>query len=168
MLFRSTIISIPPILNLSIERFVEIYNDIPHLFAAYAIDVTLSEESYFQQTNYITFERFARGNYWILPTQESEDNAWLVPNPLKSIALNLAKSLEYSFDKNFTSTADDHSFILVAPALVQRLPIVEPLSWKLLERGKISKSQKPVEQDKNISLSIAKTQSDILGQIELN
>jgi hypothetical protein len=166
-IFDDTIVSIPPILNLPIERFVEIYNDIPHLFTAYAIDVTLSEDSYFQQNNYITFQRFSRGNYWILPTQESEDNAWLVPNPLKSIALNLAKSLEYSFERDFVATTDDNSFSLVAPALVQRLPIIAPLSWKLLERGKISKSQKPIEQDKNLALSIAKTQSDLSVQIEL-
>lgn len=166
-IFDDTIVSIPPILNLPIERFVEIYNDIPHLFTAYAIDVTLSEDSYFQQNNYITFQRLSRGNYWILPTQESEDNAWLVPNPLKSIALNLAKSLEYSFERDFVATTDDNSFSLVTPALVQRLPIIEPLSWKLLERGKISKSQKPVEQDKNLALSIAKTQSDLSAQIEL-
>jgi hypothetical protein len=166
-IFDDTIVSIPPILNLPIERFVEIYNDIPHLFTAYAIDVTLSEDSYFQQNNYITFQRLSRGNYWILPTQESEDNAWLVPNPLKSIALNLAKSLEYSFERDFIATNDDNSFILVTPALVQRLPIIEPLSWKLLERGKISKSQKPVEQERNIALSIAKTQSDLSAQIEL-
>jgi hypothetical protein len=166
-IFNDTIVSIPPILNLPIERFVEIYNDIPHLFTAYAIDVTLSEDSYFQQNNYITFQRLSRGNYWILPTQESEDNAWLVPNPLKSIALNLAKSLEYSFERDFVATNDDNSFSLVTPALVQRLPIIEPLSWKLLERGKISKSQKPIEQDRNLALSIAKTQSDLSVQIEL-
>ncbi len=166
-IFDDTIVSIPPILNLPIDRFVEIYNDIPHLFTAYAIDVTLSEDSYFQQNNYITFQRLSRGNYWILPTQASEDNAWLVPNPLKSIALNLAKSLEYSFERDFVTTTDDNSFSLVTPALVQRLPIIEPLSWKLLERGKISKSQKPVEQDRNLALSIAKTQSDLSAQIEL-
>jgi hypothetical protein len=166
-IFDDTLVSIPPILNLPIERFVEIYNDIPHLFTAYAIDVTLSEDSYFQQNNYITFQRLSRGNYWILPTQASEDHAWLVPNPLKSIALNLAKSLEYSFERDFIATTEDNSFSLVTPAFVQRLPIIEPLSWKLLERGKISKSQKPVEQDRNLALSIAKTQSDLLAQIEL-
>jgi hypothetical protein len=166
-IFDDTIVSIPPILNLPIERFVEMYNDIPHLFTAYSIDVTLSEDSYFQQSNYITFQRLARGNYWILPIQESEDNAWLVPNPLKSIALNLAKSLEYSFERDFVATTDDNSFSLVTPALVQRLPIIAPLSWKLLERGKISKSQKPIEQDKNLALSIAKTQLDLSVQIEL-
>jgi hypothetical protein len=166
-IFDDTIVSIPPILNLPIERFVEIYNDIPHLFTAYAIDVTLSEDSYFQQSNYITFQRFSRGNYWILPTQESEDNAWLVPNPLKSIALNLAKSLEYSFERDFVATTEDNSFSLITPALVQRLPIIAPLSWKLLERGKISKSQKPIGQDRNLALSIAKTQSDLSVQIEL-
>jgi BMFP domain-containing protein YqiC len=166
-IFDDTIVSIPPILNLPIERFIEIYNDIPHLFTAYAIDVTLSEDSYFQQNNYITFQRFSRGNYWILPMKESEDNAWLVPNPLKSIALNLAKSLEYSFERDFIATTDDNSFILVTPALVQRLPIIEPLSWKLLERGKISKSHQSIEQDKGITLLIAEIQSNLSAQIEL-
>jgi BMFP domain-containing protein YqiC len=166
-IFDDTIVSIPPILNLPLERFVEIYNDIPHLFTAYAIDVTLSEDSYFHQNNYITFQRLSRGNYWILPTQASDDNAWLVPNPLKSIALNLAKSLDYSFERDFAATTDDNSFSLVTPALVQRLPIIAPLSWKLLERGRISKSHQPTKQDKNLALSIAEIQSNLSAQIEL-
>lgn len=41
-IFDNAIESIPPVLNLSQDRFIELYNDLPNLFTAYAIDVTLS------------------------------------------------------------------------------------------------------------------------------
>jgi hypothetical protein len=140
-IFDRAISSIPATLNLSQDRFIELYNDLPHLFTAYAIDVTLSEDSYHRQTNDITFHRFARGNYWIIPIQSSPDKGWLVPNPLKSLSLDRIPSLSASFDRVIVSNLSSNICILVAPALVQILPIVEPLAWKLLERGKLTNTQ---------------------------
>ncbi len=142
-IFDNAIASIPPILNLPQDRFIELYNDLPNLFAAYAIDVTLSEDSYHRQTNEIIFHRFARGNYWIVPTQAAPEQGWLVPNPLKSLALDRMPSLDASFDRDIVSNSTNNNCILVAPALIQILPIVEPLTWKLLERGKLTNSQIP-------------------------
>jgi hypothetical protein len=140
-IFDNAISSIPPVLNLTQDRFIELYNDLPHLFTAYAIDVTLSEDSYHRQTNDITFHRFVRGNYWIIPTQAAPDRGWLVPNPLKSLSLDRIPSLSASFDRVIVSNISNNNCILVAPALVQILPIVEPLAWKLVERGKLTNTQ---------------------------
>ena len=142
-IFDNAIASIPPTLNLSQDRFIELYNDLPHLFTAYAIDVTLREDSYHRQTNEIIFHRFARGNYWIIPIQSAPEQGWLVPNPLKGLALDRMQSLDASFDRDIAPNHSNNNCILVAPALVQILPIVEPLTWKLLERGKLTNSQIP-------------------------
>jgi hypothetical protein len=143
-IFDNTIASLPPILNLSEDRFIDIYNDIPQILAAYAIDVTLSGDSYRKINDNITFNRSHRGNYWIIPTQELIDKAWLVPNPLKKISLDRMPSLDASFDRDIINKNRDydfHIYFLVTPVLVELLPIVEPLTWKLLERGKITNSQ---------------------------
>jgi hypothetical protein len=143
-IFDNTISNITPILNLSEDRFIELYNDIPQILTAYAIDVTLSGDSYRGINDNITFNRFHRGNYWIIPAQELIDKAWLVPNPLKNLSLDRMPSLDSSFDRDIVNKNRDddfHTYFLVTPALVQILPIVEPLTWKLLERGKITNSQ---------------------------
>jgi hypothetical protein len=142
-IFDRAISSITPTLNLPQDRFIELYNDLPHLFTAYAIDVTLSEDSYHRQTNEIIFHRFARGNYWLVLTQSAPEQGWLVPNPLKGLALDRMQSLDTSFDRDIVANNSNNNCILITPALVQILPIVEPLTWKLLERGKLTNSQIP-------------------------
>jgi hypothetical protein len=142
-IFDRAIESITPTLNLPQDRFIELYNDLPHLFTAYAIDVTLSEDSYHRQTNEIIFHRFARGNYWIVPIQSAPEQGWLVPNPLKGLSIDRMQSLDTSFDRDIIPNHSNNNCILVAPALVQILPIVEPLTWKLLESGKLTNSQLP-------------------------
>ncbi|WP_310483124.1 hypothetical protein [Chamaesiphon sp. VAR_48_metabat_403] len=139
-IFDNAIASISPVLNLSPDRFIELYNDLPHLFTAYAIDVTLSEDSFIRQNGDIIFYRFARGNYWIIPTQSLGDKCWLVPNPLKGGSFDRMPSLAASFDRDLSSHSNNNC-LLVAPALVQLLPVVEPLTWKLIERGKLTNTQ---------------------------
>ena len=140
-IFDNAIAFIPPILNLPKAKFIELYNDLPHLFTAYAIDVTLSEDSYHRQNNEIIFHRFTRGNYWIVPTQSASEQGWLVPNPLKGLSLDRIQSLDTSFDRDISPHHSNNNVILVTPALVQVLPIIEPLTWKLLERGKLANTQ---------------------------
>jgi len=50
-------------------------------------------------------------------------------------------SLAASFDRDIIPSSTNSSCILVAPALVQILPIVAPLTWKLVERGKLTTTQ---------------------------
>jgi hypothetical protein len=140
-IFDNTIASLPPILNLSEDRFIDIYNDIPQILAAYAIDVTLSDDSFIRQDRDITFYRFIRGNYWIISTQSSPDKGWLVPNPTKGLSFDRMPSLAASFDRDIRPNSINGSCLLVSPAIVQILPIVEPLTWKLVERGKLTNSQ---------------------------
>jgi hypothetical protein len=138
-IFDNAISAINPILNLSEDRFIELYNDIPQILTAYAIDVTLSGDSYRKISDNITFNRSHQGNYWIIPNQELIDKAWLVPNPLKNLSLDRLPSLDTSFDQDKITTENKYnSYFLDTPAIVQLLPIVEPLTWKLITRGKIT------------------------------
>ena len=126
-IFDNAIASIPPVLNLQQDRFIELYNDLPHLFNAYAIDVTLSEGSFIRQDRDITFYRCARGNYWIVPTQSEPDQGWLVPNPTKDLSIDRMPSLTASFDRDLSPNSSNSTYLLIAPALVQILPTALPL-----------------------------------------
>jgi hypothetical protein len=121
-------------LSIPIEKFIAIYNDVPNLFNAYAIDATITATSYDHADSPVTFERLQRGNYWLLPLAVAPDNAWLVPNPLKKIAFDRTSSVNLCFD--LPKEGNQASFNLLQPALVKILPTV-PLTWKLLEVGKI-------------------------------
>jgi hypothetical protein len=138
-IFDNAISAIDPILNLPENRFIELYNDIPQILTAYAIDVTLSGDSYRNINDNITFNRLHRGNYLIIPTQNLIDKAWLVPNPLKNLSLNRLPSIDTCFDRDKITTENNYnSYFLETPAIVQLLPIIEPLTWKLVTRGKIT------------------------------
>ena len=63
----------------------------------------------------------------------------MVPNPLKNSSLDRMPSLDTSFDRDKITTENKYnSYFLDTPAIVQLLPIVEPLTWKLVTRGKIT------------------------------
>jgi hypothetical protein len=121
-------------LSIPIEKFIAIYNDVPNLFSAYAIEATITATSYDHADSPVTFERMNRGNYWLLPLAASPDNAWLVPNPLKKIAFDRTSSVNLCFD--LPKEGNPASFNLLQPALVKMLPTV-PLTWKLMDVGKI-------------------------------
>ena len=159
-IFDNAISVIDPILNLSSDRFIELYNDIPQILTAYAIDVTLSGDSYQNINDNITFNRFHRGNYWIIPTKELVDKAWLVPNPLKNLSFNRLPSLDTSFDLDKIATENNYnSYFLGAPAVVQILPIVKPLTWKLLTRGKLTNN--PVQKLSPINTIVQKLHEQV-------
>jgi hypothetical protein len=121
-------------LSIPVEKFIAIYNDVPNLFSAYAIDATITATSYDQADSPVTFERMNRGNYWLLPLAASPDNAWLVPNPLKKIAFDRTSSINLCFD--LPKEGNGANLNLLQPALVKILPTV-PLTWKLMDVGKM-------------------------------
>lgn len=66
----------------------------------------------------------------MIPTQSALDRGWLVPNPTKGLSLDRMVSLAASFDRDLSPNNSNNTCLLVAPALVQILPIVEPQNFK--------------------------------------
>ncbi len=145
-------------------KFVDLYNDLPNILIGYAIDATLSDESYREpDVSQITFHRLDRGTYWIFPTDRIgiQGAAWLVPNPLKDIKIDRNKSLNFSFDVNSSSQNNIPIIILEKPALVKISPNSDRLTWKLIERGHIRTFSNV------LNPSIANTSSTELREIAL-
>jgi hypothetical protein len=127
-------------LDVPAHKFIDLYNDLPNILNGYAIDATLSDESYREQSpSQITYYRLDRGTYWVFPTDiiGQHGTAWLVPNPFKEIRIDRHKTLNYGFDLDTSSQSSNSIIILVKPAIVKILPHAERLTWKLIERGEI-------------------------------
>jgi hypothetical protein len=170
-IFDTTFSQIPSVLDLSEAKFVEIYNDVPNVLMAYALDATLSEGSYRQSDRKITFNRFPQGNYWIIHYDRISGDAWLVPNPLRPIAFDRLKSIEFCFERDFMKIGEKDLVVLVAPAIVQLLPISEPLTWKLIKPGKLS-NQAGMPQNKidrhELTTKIQAIVAQELAKLQLN
>jgi hypothetical protein len=143
--FDTAIVELPPSLDVPVSKFIELYEDLPNILTAYAFDTTLSQETYRDATKGIFFERFPRGNYWVLPIGLPADgNAWLVPNKFQFLSLDRLPSLNYCFD--IVGDGDENNsrrYYLQKPASVKLQP-TPSASWKLVERGQIFTQPKPV------------------------
>jgi hypothetical protein len=127
--------AVPP-LDLPLRKFIGIYNDVPALFAAYAVEATLATDSYEKERNRIVLERMYRGNYWIISLVDDRRRAWLVPNPFKKLTLDRHHSLKLCFEVEGNENASG-SFSLLQPAQVELLPTM-PMTWQLISLGQLS------------------------------
>jgi hypothetical protein len=124
-----------PKMSLSIDKFCELYNDVPKVLVAYATMVNLSAETYRKTTAQIIFEEENNSNYWIIPVANTANDAWLVPNPSRKVNYATLKSLPFAFESNNQENLKQlSSFTLSEPAQVMSLP-TEPTTWKLIKRG---------------------------------
>jgi hypothetical protein len=168
--FDAAIVELPPSLDVPVGKFIELYNDLPNILTAYAFDTNLTANSYKDASQGIIFERFSRGNYWILPIGLPADgNAWLVLNKFQILSLDRLGSLKYSFDiVGDTDGNDDRVYHLQKPAVVKRLP-TPSASWKLVERGLLSTHPKPAipfDSDSIIAEVKKQIEADIQSKID--
>jgi hypothetical protein len=125
-----------PRLNLSPEKLVATYNDIPSLLAAYSIEANITTESFHNANRAAAiFGRELQGNYWIVPMTEPVGCAWLLLNPQRKILIDRLPSLPLAFE--FDRSAEN--LVIKKPALVKLLP-TEPPTWQVLQRGQLDQS----------------------------
>jgi hypothetical protein len=143
-----------PKINLPMDKFCEIYNDVPRILSAYAFTVNLSAETYRKEIDQILYESEKNGNYWIVSLSSPKNVAWLVPNPLRNVNFATLKSLTFTFDSDKSGDSNPaNSFVLIEPAQVTSLP-TEPTTWKLTKRGKINFFSDDIQQnDKSSQIS---------------
>lgn len=157
-----------PKMSLSIDKFCELYNDVPKVLVAYATMVNLSAETYRKTTAQIIFEEENNSNYWIIPVANTANDAWLVPNSSRKVNYATLKSLPFAFESNNQEHLKQlSSFILLQPAQVMSLP-TEPTTWKLMKLGVIVfgnvEQQNKELQDIISSVEIEKIVKDIVSK----
>lgn len=146
----SAALSPPKPLKISLEKFVEIYNDVPTIFEEYATPVSLTADSYRgKNLNQIVVETSPSGNYWILLLENSREKQYLlVLNPLRRIRVADNKhSINFLFDlPSGFKTAGSGNLYLDKPAIVKMLPGGN--QWLLQNKG-ILATYLPANNDKS-------------------
>lgn len=117
------------------HKLVKIYNDIPQILLEYAIKLSLTPESYRQKTEgAILLEEAARGNYWVVSTEEEEEQSyWLFPNGNITFDIFRVDSVKYLFRLEGEQLSRDSEFIVKQPAQLTLLPSGK--QWELESLG---------------------------------
>lgn len=143
-------------LDISVEKLIDIYNNVPQILTEYAVEASLTAETYRQQSDGKTiFEQTVRGNYWVILLEEAlEKQYYLVPNGNIKIRLYRVESIKSSFDLKGEKVIDASEFTLLKPALISIYP--NGKQWKLdkkglLNIGKYSPAQKLVSEIEKLS-----------------
>lgn len=119
-------------LNLSTDKLVEIYNDVPEILANNAVEVRLTSDSYRGNTNGEIFvEKSKNGNYWVIA--KTHLSYWLLPKGNLKINILKQKSLKSLFKFQGQQSDSVNEFMLIEPATVSMMPSGQ--LWKLQERG---------------------------------
>jgi formylglycine-generating enzyme required for sulfatase activity len=147
-IFDAIILEELPRLDLPADKLIDLYNDIPSILAAYAIEANITANSFLRQDlNEIIFGRELRGNYWIVPMQTAREYAWLVPNPQRKIMIERLPSLAMAFDFDRVHLATDLSLMGInKPALLKLLPTT-PITWQTIQRGQLGTIRSTAEQN---------------------
>lgn len=125
----------PKPIDISEEKLIDIYNDVPQILAEYAVEASLTAETYRQKTDgKVILEHTVRGNYWvILLEQQPEKKYYLVPNGNIKIRLYRLQTIEYLFTLKGEKIVNSTEFNLLNPALIYILP--NGNQWQLQQKG---------------------------------
>jgi hypothetical protein len=153
-----------PRLNLTPEKLVATYNDVPSLLAAYSIEANITSAS-FQNANRdsVIFGRELQGNYWILPMTEPPGCAWLLLNPQRKILFDRLQSLPLAFD--FDKSGEN--LLIKKPALVKLLP-TEPPTWQVLQRGQLDSNGQVDSGNEALQVEITRLNKELRSLDERN
>lgn len=133
-------------LDLTVEKLIDIYNDVPQILTEYAVEVSLTAESYRKKTNkQIILEKVVNGNYWVILLEENlNKNYYLLPNAEKKLKIHRMDSINYLFELQQNKNLTNDNFYLTQPALISIYPSGN--EWLLEKKGLLSLT-------KNISVS---------------
>lgn len=127
----------PKPLQLSLDKLIDLYNDVPHILTEYAIEVSLTAESYQQKTNkQVILEKVIRGNYWVILLENIEEKSYyLLPNGNKKLRIYKLKTIDNLFIIKGEKNLNTEEFTLVKPAFLEILPSGK--EWQILEKGEL-------------------------------
>ena len=129
--------NLPQPLPLPLDKLIDIYNDVPQILAAYALEVALNSESYRKKNDQnIILEPLVRGNYWVILLENNyEQKYYLLPNAQVKIKLYRTKSIHFLFDIKGESTRSIENFTLIKPCYLKILPSGQ--QWQLINSGEL-------------------------------
>ncbi|NCO75498.1 MAG: hypothetical protein GW795_09875 [Cyanobacteria bacterium] len=127
----------PKSLEISLTQLIDFYNDVSHILDAYAVTVSLSEESYRKQTEgKIILNQVNKGNYWVILLENDEGkNYYLLPNGNIQLKIYRLKTINYLFLLRGEENNKEEEFTLVKPAMLEILPSGN--EWQIKQKGEL-------------------------------
>jgi hypothetical protein len=128
----------PQPLKVSRAELICLYNYVPQVLSEYATSVSLTNDTYRQQTDgHIYLELTKNGYYWVILTEDDETKSyWLLPNGnIKASLHRLKKSVESLFIVEGEKPYKNSEFSLEEPAILEILS--NGTTWELISKGKL-------------------------------
>lgn len=143
----------PKPLKISVDKLINLYNDIPHILTEYSIEVSLTSQSYRQKTldRTIILEKVVKGNYWVILLENMEiNNYYLFPNGNRKIKPYKLQTINNLFTIKGLKNSNEEEFTIIKPC---QLDIVSSgKEWEMKQKGELLIGKKsPLE---NITLEL--------------
>lgn len=129
-------------IEVSKNKLIELYLDVPQILLEYAISVELTSESFHPQIakGDIVLQKVIKGSYWVIATEsKNEPDYWLLPNGEINFDIHRKKSVRALFHLEGEKLSHNSLFSLLEPAKLSIIPTVmnHPQEWKLEKQGTI-------------------------------
>lgn len=127
----------PKPLKISVDKLINLYNDIPHILNEYAIEVSLTFQSYRQNNEgNIILEKVVKGNYWVIFLENIEINDYyLLPNGNRKIRPYKLETINHLFNLKGLKNNNEEEFTLIKPCQLNILPSGK--EWKIKHKGEL-------------------------------
>ncbi len=125
-------------LNLSLDKLIDIYNDIPQLLIEYGKRVSLQAESYRSpDKNNLIVEQTTRGKYLVILIENNLNKKYyLIPNFSSKLKIHRLKSLTLLFTIQGNRDKISPKLNLITPTELEILPSGK--QWQVNKQGKLS------------------------------
>lgn len=155
-------------LKISVDKLVNLYHDIPHILTEYAVEVSLTSESYRGKTlnKAVILEKVVRGNYWIFLLENlGINNYYLLPNGNRKIKPYKLQTINNLFNIKGLKNSDEEEFTVIKPCALDILSSGK--QWEMKEKGELLIGKKsPFDQITLELENLTKNEKEIPASLE--
>ncbi len=125
----------PKSLTLSLEKLIDIYNDVPSILEEYVAPVSLTAKSWRSHSdNQIIVEKTHQGNYWVILLENfNEKKYYLLPNQGKKLKISRLTSIEKLFKIQGEKDLNNDNYTIIKPVLLNIMTSGQ--EWEIVEKG---------------------------------
>lgn len=125
----------PKPLTVSLEKLIDIYNDVPSILQEYGAEVSLTAKSWRSRSDEQTIvEKSIGGNYWVILLENFNDKKYyLLPNQGKKLKISRLTSIEKLFKMQGEKDPNNDNYTIIKPAILNIM--TSGKEWEIVEKG---------------------------------
>lgn len=125
----------PKPLKLTLEKLIDLYNDIPAILEEYIAQVSITAKSWRSPSSeQVIVEKSIGGNYWVILLENiDEKKYYLLPNQSKKLRISRLKSMEKLYKLQGEKDLNNDNYIILKPALLKIMSSGK--EWEIVEKG---------------------------------